>query len=149
MKISIKDIPQAGLDFTKTLDLDSMGLNDADFSLDSPLEVMAHVECIVNTVTVKARVAVKFHTPCARCLEELERERCEDYTFNYMIEEGMTDVDLGDDIRQEIIIGIPQKVLCRDDCKGICPNCGVNLNNEKCSCTTSHKDTMSQSHKLV
>ncbi|MCX5681113.1 MAG: DUF177 domain-containing protein [Candidatus Omnitrophica bacterium] len=43
-------------------------------------------------------------------------------------------MDVGEDIREEIILGFPDKVLCAEECKGLCAGCGANLNNEKCQC---------------
>jgi len=43
-------------------------------------------------------------------------------------------LDVSDDLRQEIILTYPVKCLCREDCQGLCPACGKNLNSETCSC---------------
>jgi uncharacterized protein len=37
-------------------------------------------------------------------------------------------------------LSIPLKVLCKDDCKGLCPRCGINLNDTSCSCDTTDTD---------
>ena len=49
-------------------------------------------------------------------------------------------IDLGEDVRQTLILAVPLKLLCRPECKGLCPQCGTNLNNETCSCTTVEAD---------
>ena len=45
-----------------------------------------------------------------------------------------TEIDLRPDIQQEIIMAIPQQLVCEDACKGLCPNCGIDLNREQCTC---------------
>ncbi|HIJ61041.1 MAG TPA: DUF177 domain-containing protein, partial [Nitrospirae bacterium] len=44
------------------------------------------------------------------------------------------EIDLIEFLIQEIRLNIPMKPLCKDDCKGLCPNCGVDLNSETCDC---------------
>jgi uncharacterized protein len=50
---------------------------------------------------------------------------------------GTMDLDLTTDIRDFLILAVPDKRLCREDCKGICPGCGVDLNMQSCTCGRS------------
>lgn len=50
-------------------------------------------------------------------------------------------VDLGDLLYQQLLLALPQKVLCRSDCLGICSRCGVNLNSKRCDCSDSPGST--------
>jgi uncharacterized protein len=50
-------------------------------------------------------------------------------------------IDLDDDVRQYILLAIPQKLLCKEDCEGICPTCGVNRNSEECTCNVQVPDS--------
>ena len=134
MKISVKDIPPGGVEFNKTKNPTDIGISKEDLVLKSALEISAHIERISNSVSVRAGVGMCFSAICSRCMCDIERDRNDTYTFNYMIEKGMDTVDLGEDIRQEIILGIPDKILCSDGCKGLCLSCGVNLNTESCEC---------------
>ena len=49
-------------------------------------------------------------------------------------------IDISDDIRQMILLSIPLKLLCNEDCKGLCPKCGKNRNNEQCDCREDQAD---------
>ena len=49
-------------------------------------------------------------------------------------------VKMDEPIKQLIYLSMPMKSLCKQDCKGICPNCGVNLNDEKCQCENDLTD---------
>ena len=92
---------------------------------------------------------------CSRCLKEItypmdidfqkeidfnlsEEERAEglDET-NYIIGYNL-DVDIL--IYDEVLIGFPMRLLCSEDCKGLCKNCGINLNKETCDCDTTVYD---------
>jgi uncharacterized protein len=49
-------------------------------------------------------------------------------------------IDLGQVVREQCYLAIPMKPLCTPDCKGLCPQCGINLNNERCDCVTRWQD---------
>ena len=49
--------------------------------------------------------------------------------------DSATEIDLAPFLMEMVLLNHPVKMLCSDDCKGICPNCGINLNSEKCKCT--------------
>jgi len=60
-------------------------------------------------------------------------------------------VDLGDILRQQLYLSLPVKKVCNEDCRGLCPNCGINLNRGQCNClnriTDSHFSVLSQLKK--
>jgi uncharacterized protein len=53
---------------------------------------------------------------------------------------GETVVDITDDVRQTVLLGIPQKLVCREDCLGLCPSCGANRNTAPCTCADAAVD---------
>ena len=134
MKIAVRDIPSYSVNVDGVISQDDFDLNNDTASCLKPVEVCAQIERITNAVTVVADVKANLSFICARCLRSFEKEIHKDFKFNYMLEPTILHVELGDDIRQEIIMGIPVKTLCKDDCKGICPNCGINLNQDECKC---------------
>ena len=86
---------------------------------------------------------------CDRCAEPLQtplsdtlsvvytydpQERGEEDEEVLLISESTRQVDLTDHLRQSLILALPLKLLCREECKGLCSRCGANLNNESCSC---------------
>ncbi|MEJ2198058.1 MAG: DUF177 domain-containing protein, partial [Desulfuromonadales bacterium] len=75
------------------------------------------------------------------CYSELagdEKDVAEEVELNSeelgLISFSGTEIDLRPDIQQEIIMAIPQQLVCEDACKGLCPNCGIDLNREQCTC---------------
>ena len=104
---------------------------------------------------VNATVDVQVTSTCARCLAACDRlstlaleEECyptvDPSTGRNMSppdeSEGVVHIDprqmldLSDVLRQYLLAGEPLKILCRDDCPGLCPECGADLNTEKCKC---------------
>ncbi len=103
----------------------------------------------------KARSAATFE--CDRCLDPFTKDLEASYTILYVTEaqpeEGENEgpevqvispdtnmIDLDEDVRQYLVLAIPPKLLCSDDCKGLCPSCGVNRNHVACSCRTDAED---------
>lgn len=93
--------------------------------------------------------------PCSRCLEPVEvpfeLELCQELDMDKSEEERAEDLDeqpyvkgyyldVDQLIGNELLLNLPMKVLCREDCKGICNQCGTNLNRGKCSCEGSLPD---------
>ena len=99
---------------------------------------------------VSGKTSVSFLSPCDRCLTDVEitilvtlSEEFDilDDQISYDEEEGVSPVsenilDVDYLVKNEILYHWPSKVLCREDCKGICPVCGKNRNIEDCTCDT-------------
>lgn len=93
---------------------------------------------------------------CARCLDRFGIEVCGDVEGYFVIEGGARPNDLEEDefefLREDniidleplivaaILVDLPLLPLCRDDCRGICPDCGVNLNREQCDCAVQRAE---------
>jgi uncharacterized protein len=94
------------------------------------------------------RISGDITTDCRRCLTEAhahvedeshiiyaeEDETTADDPDVYLVEGGADDLDLRPAIREEWLLAQPRFVLCRDDCKGLCPRCGADLNAGPCDC---------------
>ncbi len=107
-------------------------------------------------VIVQGKATVREGTTCSRCLEpvelELNIEIDEEFCPTIDVETGLplpcdgeADVsfidaehvlDLGEILRQYVILALPWKPLCRSDCAGLCIVCGCNLNTKTCSCSS-------------
>lgn len=102
-----------------------------------------------KVIRIAGSAKVKTIIPCDRCLEdvpyvfelEFEREvdmkltegerRESDEEYNFLEE---TNINTDTLIQNELLINWPIRVLCQEDCKGICSNCGANLNHGECGC---------------
>jgi uncharacterized metal-binding protein YceD (DUF177 family) len=134
LKFAIRDIPATGLSIHQKMAPSEIGLAENDLDLKSDLDVKADINRVGNTVLADAVVTASFGFQCARCLEDFQRVSRKEFNFDYEIKSPMDVFDVGEDIRQEMILGVVQRALCKNDCKGICPGCGANLNIEKCKC---------------
>lgn len=104
--------------------------------------------CISGTVDFVAAI------PCSRCLEEVPTTIHFDIDKEFRIEKSAIvdeemenidyligfDLDIDKLIYGEILVNWPMKVLCKEDCKGICKVCGMNLNKGDCNCQRTELD---------
>jgi len=118
--------------------------------LSGPLTVRGVATSLGDGVYLEANVRGSIELTCSRCLSQFERFvdlSCEGKfvpNAGQPEPEGENEVevfplegtccDLDEMIRHEIVLGIPMKPLCRDECKGLCPACGKNLNEGDCDC---------------
>jgi uncharacterized protein len=147
------------LNFTNLFNFDNeeikinekLSFDDFEYSTYKPLKngvlVKGRAYCKADVVYINLNISFDFFGVCDRCAEDFKRkysfeinkivvEKLEneddDFDDFIVVENGVFDLD--DYINQEIQLFLPQKMLCSDDCKGICSKCGKNLNKEKCSC---------------
>ena len=124
-----------------------------DIKMDKPVKVDGAVTARAGYTELTLQVTVDYIIGCARCLEPisdtlvidivktvvakgtLENEDNEDYII---IQDGVIEIE--DLIVEEITVEFPARQLCSDDCKGLCPKCGKNLNDTNCGCVTKEID---------
>ena len=122
--------------------------NDSDENGSFPEKVSAEITVSnhAGMVVYEAECSFRYRYRCARCYDDFEKELA--YRFNHILvtalpEEGGDDyieapdymLDTDALLRDDILLELPSKFLCKDSCKGLCPKCGKNLNEGKCNCT--------------
>lgn len=123
------------------------GMDNFAFTEKSPLEL--HIQNRDgHKLLIEARGRVVVQASCDRCLEDVPVEVRLDFSKEFAIEEQKLVFEDLDDaeyiegqildtdrlVYDEILVNWPMKVLCKDDCKGICNKCGINLNLQDCTC---------------
>ena len=136
MKVRLSDILEEGLTVTEALDPVRMSLDTADIKFTAPVGVTATFQKQRETVWVQVGVEGQMEQTCARCLEGFGRPYGSQFHLDYEVD-GKLDLDITDDVRQEILLSYPVRFLCREDCRGLCPQCGTNLNERSCTHASS------------
>ena len=126
-----------------------------DFPITEKAPVTLHIRNEENAaVLINGTVDLKVLIPCGRCLEDVltpihfdidKKLRIEE---EQLVDEDMEEVDylIGFEldvdklVYAELLVNWPMRVLCREDCKGICKVCGMNLNKGACSCQRTELD---------
>ena len=141
MKIHLRTIPQEGLVVEESIPAEEFGLGDKDFRILSPIHLNVKAVKAGDELCVSVNAKTLCVYPCARCLGEVQTERDDTFDIYCDINSKTEFVDISEDIRQELVLAITSGIiLCKPDCEGICPNCGANLNEEKCHCPKDLKN---------
>ncbi len=95
-------------------------------------------------VTGKCRVGVS--GTCGRCLENADKTiETDDLCLLFELDDVRDELDISEDIRAEMLLALPMNFLCKDDCAGLCPVCGVDRNHKKCRCADTPKGNLAWS----
>jgi uncharacterized protein len=149
---------------------DAFALEGEDFRVVGPVRLTARLEKDNEKVRLVGRLKATLETNCGRCLEPLPIDVDSKLDMMFLPEgtapavartaqAGDDDdgaevreadvgvafykndtIDLGEMMRDEFYLALPMKPLCRADCKGLCPVCGVNRNRETCACKAEWVD---------
>ncbi|HVE13574.1 MAG TPA: DUF177 domain-containing protein [Elusimicrobiota bacterium] len=100
--------------------------------------VSARVEFSIggNRLLVQASFAGVWRLPCGRCLAAAEAPFSCEFEETYPASDEV--IDLTEDARQAVLLELPQRALCKDACRGLCPSCGKNLNEGACKCAPAN-----------
>jgi len=105
------------------------------FTVASEVSYALDVSKISGGALVSGQVQVTIAGECGRCLAAVTREvSTEEFRLFVEIPPHTELCDISEDIRTEITLALPMNLVCREDCRGLCPGCGADLNREKCSC---------------
>ena len=108
---------------------------DEPYHVDSAVSYALDVARVSGGALVSGRAEVRIVGECGRCLCEVSRE-VEAADIEFFVEHvphGEV-CDISEDVRTELTLALPMNLLCSDDCRGLCPVCGADLNAGDCSC---------------
>ena len=140
MKINIHHVPEEGLHIEGQNPATILDVADPEWTFHEPVFHSLDATLLNDALLVTGRVWTDGLVRCSRCLQEFVR-RLE--VLEFVVHRPLTSddiVDLTPEIRESILLEIPQKPLCRDDCKGLCPVCGIDRNKQTCNCDQSASD---------
>ncbi len=152
---------------------DSEVIQDVEIKFDDALFAefypeRSHVKALIdkfgNDYLIKIHLETVAHFQCDLCLEPFKEKIVIDYEHIYQIGRGdlgisedvdilpadTTEIDISGSLTEMVLLNHPIKMKCSKDCKGLCPECGVNLNVETCSCADGKIDKRWESlRKLI
>ena len=168
MFISIHDLELRTLEFHQQFPPEAIDLGP-DVRQAEPLHASGRAELVeehrgkkgvLADIRLVGEVAAHLELKCARCLEPVARQVAASFDLLYRPlgsdagvderEVGVTEAEVGyytgegllleDVLREQVLLVLPLKAVCREECKGLCPRCGRNLNLEACACTAPEPD---------
>lgn len=100
----------------------------------APCKIDAYIKREGGLALVRVSIQAPLRITCARCYNEFSTTLDQTLQLAYPLDLAHKVILLDDDIREELILSFPQKILCRPACQGLCVRCGADLNKEKCTC---------------
>ena len=160
MRIEVDRIEKLGGKFSQAYVVDSLLLADTEIRLTEPAEVRGRIRRSGPEVELRGELHTTVEAVCGRCLKAVELPVHAEFTerfvpavswrdeeqhelgeedLNLAIFDGET-IQLDDLVREEILLAIPNQVLCSRDCKGLCAICGIDRNTDSCQCEDTGVD---------
>ena len=134
MNIDISKLKEGGiLALEHAYDAKALNLELYDLHYLDLLQLNGKLERVGSSLFFKGLLNSQIEMLCTRCLKTVRQAVSEPFDLYYPYK-GEDFLETTDDIREVMILSYPVKFICQEDCKGLCPHCGTNLNEEKCSC---------------
>jgi uncharacterized protein len=168
MLIEIHELELHPLDFEEEYPPGVIDLGP-DFNQRTPLHAAGRAQLVeehhgkhqlIKDIRLAGEVSTTLDTACARCLEPVVQTVDRKFDLLYRplgVDAGRAEISvtsaeaeisyyqgesllLEDAVCEQVLLALPLKVICREDCKGLCPHCGKNLNMEQCHCSEPMED---------
>lgn len=136
MKIRLHEIKDSGLFIQGSEAGDLLELEDApEIASVGDIEYDLRAQIASDELIVSGSVSAELEFECARC-GVFFSTICGDSAFlrAYRIEERSDLIEIGNDLREAVLLGMPHFPHCSEECEGLCPKCGKNRNYESCEC---------------
>lgn len=162
MYIDLTKLFGSHTDFDETLQID---LDEESVRLVDAVRIWGNLHKGIAQVDIDGKVSANIEIECSRCLSPIKSTLEVAFKVAYVEEDNYTKekdselhgedldvaiydgekIDLTELAREQILLNLPTQTFCREDCQGLCPKCGANLNQKQCDCETKEIDPRWQS----
>jgi uncharacterized protein len=163
MRLDLSHIRQPETSVLRQFEPSAFADQDEDYRVIAPATLAFTVDKDNDRFRLAGTLTTTLELRCSRCLEAFTLPVNAAFDLRYL-PEGMAapdadtedgeladedtaatyyrgdEIDLGDLMREQFYLALPMKPLCRPDCKGLCPQCGINLNTDTCQCEMQWED---------
>ena len=160
MRIELENLEGKKGDFAHVYQPEDLIPLDERIRLTAPAAVTGRIRLAGNEVFVNGHIDTRAQVECDRCLQPVELPVNADFALEYISDSDyeasaaaeLTDaelsvavfdgqaIDIDEIVKEQILLAVPTRILCREDCKGICPECGIDRNTGECNCVTNDID---------
>jgi len=157
VRITLEELELRPVVVSKTYSPDALDYHGAEFRQTAPLKVDAVAQLRGAEIHVRGHLGTKLEAICDRCLGPVVIPVERDFDLFYRpistiaraeevelpedeLEVGFFSgdaIEFDDVVTEQVILAVPMKLICKTDCRGLCPVCGSNLNVEKCCCPST------------
>jgi uncharacterized protein len=153
MRIELENAEEPGGRFSETYEGEELAFDESELRLIESVQVNGQIRRKSGQLEIKGELQTKIALPCGRCLKDVELPIKVEFAEKFAgsvswpheeqhelskedLDLGLVDeaVDVNDLVKEEILLALPTNVLCNENCRGLCPDCGVDRNVEDCGC---------------
>ena len=160
MRIELENLEGGKSDFAHVYQPEELNPVDERVRLIEPAQVTGNIRVHRNEVFVNGHVDTRAQVECDRCLQPVELPVSADFALEYItgseyessevvelteaellvsVFDGQA-IDVDEVVKEQILLAVPTRMLCRENCKGICPECGTDRNTGDCNCVADDID---------
>jgi uncharacterized protein len=154
MKIRLSEIKEGSQQITAELQSTELLLDQENFL--NPIEVELNIDKGSREISINGQVQATGQYECDRCLKQFQKlyqgrfqlivsytspQARRDDDNHLVITPTTNEIDLSEFIHDALLLSLPMKFLCREDCRGLCAHCGADLNKDHCQCPADPIDT--------
>ena len=163
LSLNLAKIRTPHTEFAQVYAPEELAADNDSFAVAGPVSLAFDIEKDKRRFRLAGRVRTLLVLPCSRCLEGFELDVDAPFELRYQPKDpgavaadggerelGEADlasafyendeVDLGQLMTEQFYLALPMKALCRDECRGLCSQCGANLNRGQCGCASTWED---------
>jgi len=161
MQLDLTRFHQGLNHFSRVFQPGEVGQDGEAYRVIEPVQVDVQIQKDKERFRLAGTVRTRLELSCSRCLEPFTLPIDSAFDLQYLpmeADEGHADdrevgdedldasvyrddqIDLNELLREQIYLALPMKPLCRDDCAGLCPQCGTNRNTGTCACAPQWED---------
>ena len=147
--------------FERTFAPSAFDPQDSDYRVAAPVELVLDVQRLgADAFGLSGRATTRLQVDCSRCVEPFEVPVDAAFELRYVPQDenaGQGEIEVGEDelatafyregmvdlielLREQFVLALPMKPLCSEACRGLCPECGTNLNRTQCTCAPKWED---------
>jgi len=151
MKLILKELKNGINHLSFKAEGEELDLKPEEINFSSEVRMKFSVLKVGHSLNCQGDIKARLKLACARCLTEFIHPVASRIEFILEIDDEKIGIDAQDDdfefisketvsydlnprVREAMILTLPLKPLCKEDCKGLCQNCGINLNEKSCNC---------------
>jgi DUF177 domain-containing protein len=151
LRVEIRDLKRGSIETSGELDAGDPALEGLDVQLTGPVRVLGRLQATDgDDFFWRGAIKATILGECRRCLTEVRVPLDAEFDVLFSTDPDAADdpsvyplpalatyIDLAPAVREELALTVPAFVLCRDECAGLCPKCGADLNAGPCECVRS------------
>jgi uncharacterized protein len=160
MRIELDKLEEKGGSFAHAYQPDELSLDEENMRLTEAPDVSGRIKRDEHQVRVRGKIRARAEVDCDRCLTPIsvpvetafdvtyvpateyateETAELHEEDMNLSVFDGEA-IELDDLVREQVLLALPTRALCRDECQGLCPTCGINKNRDACACESKETD---------